>query len=61
MNKLYYKLMDFHVMSLQTLQPGSMTTLAQLYQHCTASLLNIVYIFKILLITYEALNDLAPQ
>ncbi len=48
-------------MALQTLQPGSMNALAQLYQHCTASLLNIVYIFKILLITHEAPNGLASQ
>ncbi len=47
-------------MSLQTLQPGSMTTLAQLYQHCTASLYYCIN-FCILLITYEALNGLAPQ
>ncbi len=42
------------------LEPGSMTTLARFCQHCTGSLLNLVYI-KILLITYKALNGLAPQ
>ncbi len=42
------------------LEPGSMTTLARFCQHCTGSLLNLVYI-KILLITYKALNVLAPQ
>ncbi len=28
------------------LEPGSMTILARFCQHCTGSLLNIVYIFK---------------
>ncbi len=41
------------------LEPGSMTTLARFCQHYTGSLLNID--FKILLITYKALNGLAPQ
>ncbi len=45
-------------MSLQTLQPGSMTTLAQLYQHCLPILL---YTFWYLVDYLEALNDLAPQ
>ncbi len=42
------------------LEPGNMTTLVRFCQHCTGSLLNIVD-FKILLITYKALNGLAPQ
>ncbi len=43
------------------LEPGSMTTLARFCQHCTGSLLNIIIDLKILLITYKALNGLAPQ
>ncbi len=38
-----------------------MTTLARFFQHCTGSLLNIVIDLKIVLITYKALNGLAPQ
>ncbi len=45
------------------LEPGSMTTLARFCQHCTGSLLNLLnrIDFKILLITFKALNGLAPQ
>ncbi len=43
------------------LEPGSMTTLAQFCQHCTGSLIKHCIHFKILLITYKALNGLAPQ
>ncbi len=41
----------------------SMTTIAQFCQHCTGSLLNIISILitYFLLITYKALNGLAPQ
>ncbi len=48
-------------LELILLEPGSMTTLARFCQHCTGSLLNIRIDFKILLITYKALNGLAPQ
>ncbi len=48
------------------LEPGSMTTLARFCQHCTGSRLNLLNLlnridFKILLITFKALNGLAPQ
>ncbi len=42
------------------LEPEIMTTLVRLCQHCTGSLLHRID-FKILLITYKALNGLAPQ
>ncbi len=40
------------------LEPRSMTILARFCQHCTAE--HCIH-FKILLITYKALNGLAPQ
>ncbi len=43
------------------LEPGSMSTLAQFCQHCTGSPIKHRINFKILLITYKALNGLAPQ
>ncbi len=60
-NKLQIQNVQFKMQQLESLlEPGSMTTLARFCQHSTGSLLNIVD-FKILLITYKALNGLAPQ
>ncbi len=48
----------FKMQQLESLlEPGSMTTLSRFCQHCTGSLLNIEWI----LITFKALNGLAPQ
>ncbi len=42
------------------LEPVRINKLARFCHHCIASLLNIILICKILLITYKALNGLAP-